>query len=230
MATQLRLIDSNLLAIELPAVCQLDGELVVVKSIVDGVAEVERGVLDTIPAEHAAMIVIAALDGDALDTEFTTGEQVSVRGLTVTARGALPKDDATIITTELVGRAAKPLCVTNVKLNDEHWPEIITMPVNVTWSHRNRISQVTEPQYLTNWYTPGTPEPGTSTLMKITDADTSDVLFEGETTETELLLDETLIPVETQRLTITLTTTREGNEAMQSYSQVLTVQHPLQTV
>ncbi|PSU46234.1 hypothetical protein C9J12_19385 [Photobacterium frigidiphilum] len=77
-------------------------------------AEVERGVLDTIPAEHAAMIVIAALDGDALDTE--------------------------------------------------------------------------------------------------------------------LLLGETLIPVENQRLTITLTTTREGNEAMQSYSQVFTVQHPLQTV
>ncbi|MDO6542828.1 phage tail protein [Photobacterium sanguinicancri] len=223
MATQLRLIDSNLLTIELPAVCQLGGELVVVKSIVDGVAEVERGVLDTIPAEHAAMIVIAALDGDALDTEFTTGEQVSVRGLTVTARGALPKDDAAIITTELVGRAAKPLCVTNVKLNDEHWPDTITIPVNVTWSHRNRISQVVEPQHLTNWYTGGTPEPDTTTQISVMDADTNAVLYQGETTETELLLDETLIPALTQRLTITLTATREGNEAMQPFSHTFNV-------
>ncbi|MDX1301178.1 phage tail protein [Photobacterium sp.] len=223
MATQLRMIDSNLLAADLPAVCQLNDELVVVKSVVDRVADVERGVLDTIPTEHPAMTVITALDGDSLEAEFTTGEQVSVRGLTVTARGALPEEEATIVTTDLVGRAAKPLCVTNVKLNGGYWPETITMPVNVTWSHRNRISQVVEPQHLTNWYTDGAPEPGTTTQISVMDADTSAVLYQGETTETELLLDQTQIPAETQRLTITLTATRAGNEAMHPFTHTFNV-------
>ncbi|WP_299022488.1 phage tail protein [uncultured Photobacterium sp.] len=216
--TQLQLLGSDLTGQELPTLCLLGNELIVVMSLEGDNAQVKRGVLDTMPERHNAMTPVTILDGDALEAEFTAGERVSLRGLTVTPRGTLNEGEATVSEINLVGRAAKPLCVTNVQLNGSYWPESIALPLTVTLSHRNRISEVAEPQFLSDWFTNGMPEAGTETKVTLVDVDTGTVLYNETTTATELTFDSLTIKEGIKRLRLTLTATRSGNEAMQSYT------------
>ncbi|MGF1727908.1 hypothetical protein L4D12_24990, partial [Photobacterium nomapromontoriensis] len=117
----------------------------------------------------------------------------------------------------------KPLCVVNVQLNGEYWPEQVRLPLLVTLSHRSRISEVAEPQHLSDWFSNNLPEAGTETKVILTDADTGIVLHEEVTAETELTFEAVVIPEATTNLQIELTAIRNGHEAMQSYTQVLGV-------
>ncbi|KLV09564.1 hypothetical protein ABT56_00295 [Photobacterium aquae] len=228
--TQLPLFGRDLAAQDLPMLCQLGEELIVIHSLEGDVAQVKRGILDTMPAIHAAMTEVISLDGDALATEFTSGEQVRLRGLTVTPRGTLDEALATEVGIELQGRMIRPLCVTNVQVNGEYWPDVATLPLVVTLSHRNRISEVAEPHLLSDWFSNGVPEPGTETKVTLTDADTGIVLHEEQTEAVAMTFDNAVIPESVNRVSITLTATRSGYESLQSYTQVIAIKHPPQSV
>ncbi|MDO6497316.1 phage tail protein [Photobacterium sanguinicancri] len=215
---QIEVAESSLVGQELPVVAMLGNELVVINSLNGNVATLKRGVLDTIPMAHTAMTLLTVLEGDGLENEFTSGEQLSLRGLTVTPRGTLDESKATMAKVSFVGRAHKPLCVVNVQLNASYWPDSATLPLAVTLSHRNRKSQVTEAEFLTDWFTNGTPESNTQTHIKLEDVNAGQILYESTSNKTSYSFDNTVIKDNVNKVRVTLTAVRAGSEAMQSYA------------
>ncbi|ELR65834.1 hypothetical protein C942_00921 [Photobacterium marinum] len=227
---QWQVVGSDLVGLELPMICLVGNELIVVMDLDGDIVRVKRGVLDTMPEEHNAMTPVIVLDADALEAEFTAGERVTLRGLSVTPKGTLDEAKATEEEIVLVGRAAKPLCVTNVRFNDEYWPMSSELPLKVTLSHRDRISEVTEPQYLTDWFSNGLPEKGTKIQVTLVDVDTDTVIHHEIITGTELTFDNQIIKEGIRAVRLTLTATRSGNDAMQSYIHEVAIEHPLKPV
>lgn len=112
------------------------------------VVTASRGVLDTVPAAHAAgtrmFFVTDAQFGDP--TERASGETVYYRMLTNTGKGALALGSASTVTLSLPGRAQKPYPPGNLKINNVSYPVNVLTSAGITlsWSHRDRTQQTVD--------------------------------------------------------------------------------------
>ena len=103
----------------------------------------DRGVLDSVPAEHAAGARIYFVDGtQGVDqTKLVSGETAYYKALPVSGAGALPLGSAAAMSLALTGRAHKPYPPGNVKINGKYFPTNAYGTLTTTWAHRDRLQQ-----------------------------------------------------------------------------------------
>lgn len=122
-------------------------ELVAITAVdsLNGTITVNRGVLDTIPANHAAGEFLWVHQGlYGLDKEpRAVGEVVEARILPSTSQGRLALADAPTDTITLAGRMMRPYPPGNVQINGSRWPVSIgaAAELSLTWTHRDRRQQ-----------------------------------------------------------------------------------------
>lgn len=124
----------------------IDNELVGITAIDanTGTISIDRGVLDTVPATHAAGARVWFIDDhQAFESlERASGETVSVKLLPIAPLGKLPEASAVAQSVTLTGRAQKPYAPGNVKINGFAYPSTtLSGAITVTWSHRDRTQQ-----------------------------------------------------------------------------------------
>lgn len=124
----------------------IDDEYVVVKSLDTGTKTLvlTRGILDTVPADHADGVRIwFADDYKGLDeTEYVSGETVGVKMLPRTGLGVLDISAATQDNLDLQQRAARPYPPGKVRVDGMENPTALTGTAFVlTWAHRDRTTQ-----------------------------------------------------------------------------------------
>lgn len=126
---------------------QIDDELMRVDELDDdtGAIVVGRGILDTVPAEHAAGAAVLFWDQFVgFDpTEYVQGEEIEVKITPISGAGELPIAEAEELTVELVGRANRPYAPGDLRLNgDSYKPNAFYEgEVAITWAHRDRLQQ-----------------------------------------------------------------------------------------
>lgn len=116
------------------------------------ITNVLRGVLDTVPADHAAGARVWFItDGQTAcwtnpSTPYAADETIAAKLLPFTIRAVLGPASAVRETVALAGRALKPLPPGRVRVNGFAWPDAQTFTgadVVVTWAHRHRVNQAT---------------------------------------------------------------------------------------
>ena len=114
-----------------------------------GTATISRGVLDTVPADHAAGARIWFAEGwtGYSDTEYADGEALDVKLLPSTGRGQLDVSLAPANTLTFDQRQYRPYPPGNVKYAGSvspaatAYPATITGDLTITWAHRDRLTQ-----------------------------------------------------------------------------------------
>ena len=103
-----------------------------------------RGVLDTVPATHAAGARVQFL-GDAMGTtadEYALTASVDAKYLPQTGRGTLPLASASNLPITLTQRVQRPYPPADVKVNGVSYPAAILGAYALTWKHRDRTQQL----------------------------------------------------------------------------------------
>ncbi len=125
----------------------IDDEYMLVSAIdaTAGTATLSRGLLDTVPAEHAAGARIWFADGDQghSSTEYADGETVDVKLLPATGQGTLDVSLAQVDSLTFDQRQYRPYAPGKVLVNTASWPEWIDglAELTVSWAHRDRLAQ-----------------------------------------------------------------------------------------
>ncbi len=129
----------------------IDDEYVLVSAIdaIAGTATISRGVLDTVPASHAANARIFFADDYTgfSTTEFADGEVLDVKLLPITGQGALDIADAPSDAITFDQRQYRPYPPGNLKFSGSVSPAATAYPADVygdlsiTWAHRDRTLQ-----------------------------------------------------------------------------------------
>lgn len=136
---------------EIGSLIQIDEELLVLRDIdldpegTSGLLTVERGCVDTVPAQHAPGSYAYFLN-DPVGTdhrEYSSGEVVDVKLLTVTSSSTLVPDLAPVNTVAIVARQGRPYPPGNVRVNGTLCHEVTSVSgaLIVTWDHRDRKLQ-----------------------------------------------------------------------------------------
>lgn len=122
-----------------------DGEIVRIDAVdvLAGTVTVGRACADTIPTRHAAGSHIWAYDDAAASdlVEYAEGEIIGIKLLTNTGTARLDPAEATPMSVEFAGRAARPYPPAAVRINGLAWPAEIADTAQVTWVHRDRLAQ-----------------------------------------------------------------------------------------
>ncbi|USL90024.1 hypothetical protein [Vibrio phage vB_VpaS_CHI] len=138
-----------------------------------GIATVERGVMDTVPASHAPNSIVYFFDdfAEMYDSAIERGVALTYKLLPSTLQGRLELSKAPELTFTPVRRWDTPYPPGNVKLNGSYFPNTFTGDIILTWAHRDRLQQ----QDKLYGFTAGNigPEAGTSYNVRIYDHDTS---------------------------------------------------------
>ena len=103
-----------------------------------------RGVLDTVPAEHAAAARVRFLS-DAMGTtedEYALTASVDAKYLPQTGRGTLAIGSASNLPITLTQRVQRPYPPADVKINGVSYPAAILGAYALTWKHRDRTQQL----------------------------------------------------------------------------------------
>ena len=120
-------------------------ELVKVLTVnpISGSCTVARGVLDTVPDDHAESTRVWFAQGrHGTDARILDqGETASARACPITGKGELDIADAPTDTMDYDARAIRPYPPGNVQLNAEVYPDEINGALIVTWAHRDRLQQ-----------------------------------------------------------------------------------------
>jgi hypothetical protein len=152
------------------------GDEYVLVSVIDataGTATISRGLLDTVPADHAAGTRIWFADGaQGLDTtEYVDGEIVSVKLLPITGRGQLDIALAPVDSLTIDQRQYRPYPPGNLKFSGSISPVASDYPTDIygdlslSWAHRDRLLQTA---YLVEQDEASIgPEPGTTYTVEI---------------------------------------------------------------
>lgn len=122
----------------------LDAETVEVTAVDEeaGTVTLSRGILDTVPADHAAGARIWFCDwrsGDGVD--YLGGETVNVKMLTKTGKGILDAAAAPVDSVTFASRMIRPYAPGQFRLNAAAYPDFITGNLAVNWAHRDRLQQ-----------------------------------------------------------------------------------------
>ncbi|MGE4471105.1 MAG: phage tail protein [Desulfovibrio sp.] len=143
-----------------------EGEIVLVQELAGSVLRVSRGVLDTVPAVHAAGERVFFDGGRNLpNREYALGEEPRIKVLTRTGRGLLDEAAAPEAHALMRGRAGRPYAPGRVRLNGEAWPETFAGDLELRWAHRNRVQQTA--YVLTQEEGDVTPEAGTTYTVRV---------------------------------------------------------------
>ncbi|MBK5072582.1 hypothetical protein I2492_06105 [Budviciaceae bacterium CWB-B4] len=105
---------------------------------------VGRGCGDSLPAPHAAGVVIwHIIDIESDNLEYIGGDIVDARLLTQTSVETLNPTLAPVISQQMAQRQARPYPPSNIKINDISWPTSVddASEFVVSWSYRDRIMQ-----------------------------------------------------------------------------------------
>lgn len=126
---------------------QIGDELVRI-DVVDTVANtitVGRGVLDTVPAPHAAGSSIFVWDEDygSDPTEYVQGETVDVKVQPISGAGTVDLSIITERTVELNQRAYRPYPPGDLRINGLSYPADASFDaeLTITWKHRDRLQE-----------------------------------------------------------------------------------------
>jgi hypothetical protein len=155
----------------------VDGELVKVVSVTASTLTVARGVLDTVPAPHAAGVAIHFTDdAKAIDTtEWSDGQTVNVKLLTRTGLGTLLEASAPADSVVMAKRFIRPYPPGKVRINGASYPASASGDLAITWAHRDRTQQTA---YLVEQNEGDIgPEPGTTYTLRIYNAQTGGSLI-----------------------------------------------------
>lgn len=150
-----------------------ESEVMEVVSYAGTTLTVRRGVLDSIPAAHAAGAELFVVPDGLMgyDTEIRVdGEQVWYKALTRSPQETLPISSAPAATVTLDNRFGRPYPPGNVTIDGQYFPATLTTTGNlaVAWAHRDRTLQTVSP--LSAW-TAGNigPEPGVTYNVRVYD-------------------------------------------------------------
>ena len=136
-----------------------------------GTLTIARGVIDTVPAEHATGTKVffaenlGAVDGNA----WPAGALIDAKVITTTASGILADADAPIDTLEIFARHFKPYPPGKFRINGDYMPASVTDDILISWEERNRLQQTV--YLLAQDEASITPEAGTAYTIKIYDQD-----------------------------------------------------------
>lgn len=121
----------------------IDGELVKVMSVTATTLTCLRGVLDTVPAPHAAGVAIHFVgDYKSIDrTEWSSGQTVDAKLLTRTGLGSLLEAAAPADSVVMAQRFIRPYAPGNAQINAVTYPASVTGDLAITWAHRDRTLQ-----------------------------------------------------------------------------------------
>lgn len=130
---------------------------------------IARGVIDTVPVEHAAgaKVFFAETMGAVDGRPWPEGAEIDAKVITTTASGILAEVDAPIDTLEVFARHFKPYPPGKFRINGDYMPASVTDDVVITWEERNRLQQTV--YLLAQDETSITPEVGTTYTIKIFD-------------------------------------------------------------
>lgn len=151
---------------------QIDDELVVITALnfTARTATIGRGVLDTVPAQHAAGARIWFWDTYVASdtTTYTEGETLSVKVLTNSSSGRLALSSAAPSSVEFAGRAARPYPPGKLLINGTAYPATIgaNAGLSLAWAHRDRLLQTAGTLQDSTVGDIG-PEPGTTYTLRI---------------------------------------------------------------
>lgn len=132
--------------VELGTWAQIDDELVAIVAISETSVTVERGVLDTVPAQHSTGAALICWDvyGQGDPTQYVSGETIDVRLLTVTGSGELDTSLAPEDSVLLAARAIRPYPPGNFRINSVGFPTYMEGAAAFSWVHRDRTQQTGE--------------------------------------------------------------------------------------
>jgi hypothetical protein len=140
------------------------------------IVSVERGVGDTVPAEHAAAATVWTIDDDLVSDlrTYASGETVEAYVLTKTSSNVLDPDDTDMLSLDLVGRQGRPYPPGNVEVDGElaldlPLPHVERDEPTISWVHRDRILQ--EDQLVGHAEAGVGPEAGTTYNIRVYDKD-----------------------------------------------------------
>ncbi|OVZ59173.1 hypothetical protein CDO44_13490 [Pigmentiphaga sp. NML080357] len=161
-------VDLDLVALDTYA--QLGGELVAVRAIdvAAGTVSVDRGVLDTVPAKHAAGTRLYFVEGGQFYTtaQYLSGETVQAKVLPATGMGRLAEASAASIRYTFAKRQIRPYPPGRFRVNNlDYTVSHITGELTVSWAHRSRVLQTS--YLVTQGETNIGPEPGTTYTVRI---------------------------------------------------------------
>ena len=131
---------------------QIGDELMNLVSVVGTTITVERGVLDTIPAQHSvgSRIYFNGGSGGSDGVTYQYNESASVKLLTATPLGTLAEAGAPVLSKALnQQRQFRPYPPACVKINTALYPSTIldTEDITVTWASRSRLQLTTAQLY-----------------------------------------------------------------------------------
>ena len=123
----------------------IDAEVVQITAIntTAGTFDCNRGVLDTVPATHAAGATVWLADGRQIGdkTPWTVGETVNAKLLTTTGLGTLALASAPVDNITFAQRQNRPYAPGNFTLNAAAYPAAILGALTTAWGHRDRVQQ-----------------------------------------------------------------------------------------
>lgn len=193
---------------------------------VTNVITVKRGCFDTVPQKHSAGSKIFGWDNYSGidDLEYLSGENLSLKALTLTGSDVLELSEATSHSLTLSGRAIRPYPPANVKINDVYWPTEIETDLVLTWVDRNRIQQTGGS--ILGWYEGGVAiEPGTQTHLTITQFDEDQVELATNnanvTGSTSYTFATSAMQADTRTVEIVLKTIRDGYECLNPFTHTV---------
>lgn len=199
---------------------QIGNELVKVTALTDTTLTAGRGVLDTVPAAHAAGTPVLFWDAyaDSDDVEYVAGEALNVKILPTTGNGTLDVADAPTDVLTFASRAYRPYPPGNLKIGGVAYPVTIggSTEFSASWSHRDRLQQTAGDIVDTTVGNIG-PEAGTTYTLKIYKEDGVTLLH----TETGTAFTSYTYPAATELAEAML-----PGEGSQSYSQVVNQASP----
>ena len=153
----------------------IDDEIVRIDTVTDTYLEVGRGCLDTVPAEHfSGARVYFGMPDVNLDANLTVveGEVINYRLTSVTLAGGYDVSNETTRSHTVFDRVHRPYPPGNLKLNGAAYPDTIDgdSSLSITWSHRDRLLQISETIQDTTADDIG-PEEGVTYTVGLYDAD-----------------------------------------------------------
>jgi hypothetical protein len=210
--------------------CLIENEICKVLSVTvaSNQVQIERGVLDTVPEQHASSTRVWFIGTISYicGTEYTATNQPGVKFLPRTPLGELAIGSATAHNASAMdSRMVRPYPPGNFKIDGSSYPASFSGQPTITWNHRDRTVQISEIISHDSSADYG-PEAGTTYTLKIYDEDNNLVRTEtGLTgkTYTYAELDERTDcglnsgdPLNTQ-LRFVLYSVRDGYDSWQSY-------------
>lgn len=163
----------------------VDGEQIKIVSLdkVAKVAQIERGCLDTVPAQHkpGARVWFYETDAAQVLREFVAGETLLGKFLPYTSGSQLLESLAPTETLKTTGRFGAPYVPGLLELNGQSIYETYKLEtgMTVTWARRNRVTQMDTP--FDHFAGDISPEVGQTVTIKLFRADSDAVLATWDT-------------------------------------------------